>query len=159
MERAIRNSGWVSGILLLLSFAGQAFAADAACPRDVLIKDVQATIKKSGGTIEPVHLKDGIAIVVTAKSASAVKSVHKAVDVYLARRAKYAAPPSGDSCVSLMKSVAAKQLSEQAEKTSTGALLLYGTSDSTLVAKLHKDDCCNWCVCPAGTVTSCQRCC
>lgn len=158
MESVRRSSAWVGSILLSLGLAGQAYAG-AACPRDVLIKDIQATIKKSGGTIEPVHLKDGIAIVVTAKSANGIKAVHKAVDAYLAKRPKYVSPPSGDYCASIMKAVAAKQLSEQTEKTSTGALLLYATPDSVLVAKLHKDDCCSWCVCPAGSVTSCTRCC
>ncbi len=159
MERAIIRFKQTVSFLVLLALTNLAHAAGAGCPRDVLIKDIQATIKKSGGTIEPVHLKDGIAIVVTTKSASAVKAVHKSVDAYLAKRTGYAAPSAGNSCASIMKSVAAKQLSEQAEKTSTGALLLYGTSDNALVEKLHKDDCCNWCVCPAGSVTSCARCC
>lgn len=146
-------------IFILSLVVGQAYAANPPCPRDALIKEVQAAIKKSGGTIEPVHLKDGIAIVITTKSADAIKAVHKSVDAYQAKRAKYVAPASDSYCVSMMKAIAAKQLTEQTGKTSTGALLLYGTADQMLVSKLHKDDCCNWCVCPAGTVTSCTRCC
>ncbi len=149
----------LSRIFILSLMVGQVYAANPPCPRDVLIKEIQATIKKSGGTIEPVHFKDGIAIVITTKSADAIKTVHKSVDAYQAKRAKHAAPAADGYCASLMKAVAAKQLTEQTEKTSTGALLLYGTADQMLVSKLHKDDCCNWCVCPAGTVTSCARCC
>ena len=148
-------------LLVSMLFTGLSSAqaqSNASCSRIQAIKAIQQAATAVGATIEPVHLKGGVTIVVTANNPAGVGALHNAADNYLAARTKSLATKTASGCEQVWGALAEGQLDESVEKTSTGFIIAYTSTDPKIVQSLHKDTCCQYCICPS-TVTRCSGCC
>ena len=121
--------------------------------------DLKEAVKKNGATMEPIHTKDGIAVVVSTGDAAKLKAIQEAGDQYASASAKIGTTSEHGNMTFVVQRIGGKTITQQVQKTSTGLLIILSSNDAATVEWLQTSGCCDYCVCPAGTVTHCAQCC
>jgi hypothetical protein len=138
--------------------------ADMSCPRTPVALQFKDAVLASGGTIEPIHTRDGLAVLATAPSADGTARIRAAAQAYLQQSQQVttaqAAPTAklSASCSQVLAALQAGTVVESTADTEKGTLLSISTSDPRLVQLLQQGDCCKFCTCPS-TNWRCAGCC
>lgn len=149
----------IAFVFFTLSLAAAAEQSPGECPRIEVLKGIKQAAANDGAVIEPVHVKTGLLVLVVAKTEPGIAALSRAVDAYESARTKYLSAKAEGACNAIWNAIAGRELEESIKRTSTGFIVVYSSANQDIVEKLHKSECCSWCVCPAGTVTQCTSCC
>lgn len=128
------------------------------CARAQALASVKQIVRRFAARVEPVHIPRGLAVEITSPTQSGTRALYAAAKQYISSRAR-AMNAGGDPCSRVWHEVAAGETTEQITPTTKGLLVLYTAKRPSTVRYLQDSGCCDWCVCPAGTVTSCVKCC
>lgn len=153
--------------MALLALCGSVQAAEkmskleAACPWAQAASKFRKAVAAAGGVTEPLHLHEGLAVLATGtgKKAAAINSAAKTLASEVQAFKSLAPGAKSELCVNLVNGAAGGLMSVQVEETSRGVLVAFFSKDAKVVEALHLGGCCDYCVCPAGTVTRCASCC
>ncbi|MDP9267082.1 MAG: hypothetical protein M3P27_01995 [Acidobacteriota bacterium] len=143
-----------------VAVADKKIKLDPTCKRDQSIMAFQKTIKANGGAIDTIHLKNGLIVLVTARSAKAAKAIQAAAADYRTQEDK-AAGEKGNSldphCQTLLRLMQQGTVTAETHNIAEGVMLVYLTADPGTVVTIQ-DDCCKWCTCPSSN-WRCSGCC
>jgi hypothetical protein len=131
----------------------------SACPRSEILAKIKKIAKDAGAYVEPVHMKDGLVVIETATDPSAIAALQGLADEYKNAQTNFLASKTGERCDPVWDAAQSHDLDESIERTSKGFIVVYSSQDPKVVESLQKSTCCDYCICPAGTVTSCASCC
>jgi hypothetical protein len=137
--------------------------ADMSCPRTKVALQFKDAVLATGGTIEPIHTKDGLAVLATAPTDDGAARIRAAAQAYLQQslqvtNSKAAPAKLSASCSEIIGALKSGTVVESTADTQKGTLLSISTTDSRLVDLLQTGDCCKFCTCPT-TNWRCAGCC
>jgi hypothetical protein len=151
----------VSVVLMLavpLVDGQEAHKSNTWCTRDKAIAGFVQAVRSQGGTVDSVHLKGGMAVVASASTSDAVKAIQDRAATYIAEQKDFKDSSLDEHCRAMLRAIKESKIDYELVNTASGVLFVFLARDSSSLP-IILGDCCDWCVCPAGTHTGCARCC
>ena len=135
-------------------------SAPAGCVYTSARQALKDVIARTKPTVDPLHIKDGIAVSIVSTSPSTIQKLHTASEVYLSARTKATSSELTETCNTFWKHVNNGSVSEAVMPTSTGLVVVTTATRPDLVTWLQDNDCCDWCgPCgPNSTAGCCRHC-
>jgi hypothetical protein len=162
MKRSIAVTVAILTTLISLGMAAQTHPKqNPKCERDRQIAGFQDIVKQNNGKLDTVHLNKGLAVIVVATESRAVDAIRAAARKYAAFEEAFKgdrAEAQSSECGKSVQLLSGGKATFETHEISGGVMFVYLTPDVDLAVALQ-DDCCKWCVCPAGTNTGCAHCC
>lgn len=144
--------------IILVQGVSAKWKADTSCPWFQTIAKFKKVVVSNKGDLEPIHINQGLAVLVTAKTSRHVKAIQKAAIEYIQEFDALPVQEGNTPCQKIMNAIRGKKITESITDTSNGVLVTLLTQDPSLVPMLHKSGCCNYCVCPSNS-WRCNPCC
>lgn len=116
-------------------------------------------ITNIGGMIEPVTFNKGMIIQITGNGKNQIEKIQTATKKYSEREGKgFSDSDLCQRCADLFKAIRDKEITKEIILNEIGALIVINCNLKDW-KDIHLLGDCDWCVCPAGTVHSCIKCC
>lgn len=131
---------------------------DTISKTDNTISILKQKVQLYDGSIEPVHLSDGIAIIITGKTSLAVTKIQEIVDSLISQISVSNTDKTNAFEIKIENGIGQKKIEQQFVKISNGFLFVYTSKDSSLVKLLQDKGDCDYCICPSY-LWQCQKCC
>ena len=162
----VATVGWSTGVLA--EEHNGKHAVDLTCARTAAIQEFKEAVLAKGAAIDSVHVRDGIAVVVTAGSPEGSTAIEAARQKYATfqaasvqeKKSMGAAKRLAGACEQISQAIADGRITEETTPFGAGILFLITSRDSKLRVIIQDNDCCNWCgPCDShSTAGCCRRC-